>query len=227
MKKSNILLIIAFLGVILLFSIVNMKLKSAYTKKNFHSLLSYTPTARFHHVKEISTNTNGIFPVGWNITIKDTIGFYGVAFDYDFSNQITYKITNDTLYLLTDSAVMNNWSSLYIYTNKLASLQGAKTKMIAVSNSPDSLKIIGSGFADIHFGTSKTKQLLIEGSGQAKINLWGIDEAENAIIKMNDRSSLAIENGLYASKELQIGNEAALSLSGKALRRFGITTKQP
>jgi hypothetical protein len=204
-----------------------MKLKSEYNKKNFYSLLSYTQTAPFHHIKEISTNANGIFPVGWNIHIMDSTGFYGVAFDYDYSNQIKYRITNDTLYLLTDSAVMNNWSSLTIYCNKLKSLEGAKTKMFGVSNSSDSLQIKGSAFADIIFAIPKTSYLSIEGNNKAKIDLQGIGGSENAKIKLEDESSLSLQNGNFLNKELHIGNNAKLSLSGNALKNFGVIAKAP
>ncbi|TAH11925.1 MAG: hypothetical protein EAZ12_03220 [Sphingobacteriia bacterium] len=224
MKKSSIALLIAITGLFLCFTVVNLKLKSEYSKGHIQSPMKTNILSEFHHIKELNALSSKVNDYQRNILIYQQKDSNALVHDYYTPAGVNYFVQNDTLFIEHDSTYVQNGYDIKIYCKNLESLNASRSFITLVNYSSDSISLTSSVNASINCVHIQSNYISMNISDESSIAISAIDTINKADIYIQNNGYLNASNIYFKEKKLTIKNNGSVRASGQSLKNFGIIT---
>lgn len=226
MKTSTFFVTAAILSAFSILTAGNLKLKSEFTNGHIHDAFVKTTLPAFHYIAE-TLHKDEAGSRHFRISDSSAAESSMLVFFGDMGS-FRYKVTNDTLFLFSNSSIPKNngyAAPVYINTRNLKSLKSSFGNFTVMQSHNDSLSIDAGGKSNIILQVQKMNRLSINGSANAGISLSAADTVGSVLVRVKNNSCFYADNVLIKQKNIKLSDRASLQLSGISLADFGLKSE--
>ncbi len=222
MKTSSIIAGLALIGGVAIITAADFKIKSEYTKGNIQSAYNKTPLQPFRFIKENVDSSIAMpytrFEVVAGKGQESSVSAYFVR-----SAPLSYKVTNDTLYITSELVEKNgNYTHepFIITTPILEGLESTRGSYKIKQEDAGSLSLTAHKTSQVNLTAKQITLLSLFASEKAGFIISSKNPVDEAVIHIADQGSLTLSNVEFRKKSMQLDSSATLTLQKKSIADF-------